>query len=61
MAARGLVGALFDELVGSSGRDLDDVASGRLMTLQVREAVAGIDVEDVARCRCAQIHVTASP
>jgi hypothetical protein len=45
-AARGLVGALLDELVQATGRDLDEVVDPWLLSLQVREAVAG--VEDAA-------------
>jgi hypothetical protein len=46
MAARGLVGALLDDLVRETGRDLDEVLAPWLMTLQLREAVAG--AEDAA-------------
>ncbi|NYJ07522.1 hypothetical protein [Petropleomorpha daqingensis] len=42
-AARGLVGALLDDLVQSTGRDLDDVVGPWLLSLEVREAFAGVD------------------
>jgi len=42
-AARGLVGALLDDLVQSTGRDLDDVVGLWLLSLEVREAFAGMD------------------
>jgi hypothetical protein len=45
-AARGLVGALLDDLVHSTGRDLDEVIGPWLLSLQLREAVA--DVDDAA-------------
>ena len=45
-AARGLVGALLDDLVHSTGRDLDEVVGPWLLSLQLREAVA--DVGDAA-------------
>jgi hypothetical protein len=43
MAARGLVGALLDDLVQSTGRDLDDIVGPWLLSLEVREAFAGVD------------------
>ena len=42
-AARGLVGALLDELVQSTGRELDEVVGPWLLSLEVREAFAGVD------------------
>ena len=42
-AARGLVGALLDDLVQSTGRDLDEVVGPWLLSLEVREAFAGVD------------------
>jgi hypothetical protein len=42
-AARGLVGALLDDLVQTTGRDLDDVVGLWLLSLEVREAFAGVD------------------
>jgi hypothetical protein len=42
-AARGLVGALLDDLVQTTGRDLDDVVGPWLLSLEVREAFAGVD------------------
>jgi len=42
-AARGLVGALLDELVHSTGRDLGEVVGPWLLSLEVREAFAGVD------------------
>jgi len=41
-AARGLVGALLDDLVQTSGRDLDEVVGPWLLALEVREAFAGV-------------------
>jgi hypothetical protein len=43
MAARGLVGALLDDLVHSTGRDLEDVVDPWLLSLATREALAGGD------------------
>jgi hypothetical protein len=45
MAARGLVGALLDDLTTSTGRELDDVVGSWLVTLQVREALADVGVD----------------
>ena len=42
-AARGLVGALLDDLVDATGRDLDEVVGPWLLSLEVREAFAGVD------------------
>jgi len=42
-AARGLVGALLDDLAQSTGRDLDEVVGPWLLSLEVREAFAGVD------------------
>ena len=44
LAARGLVGALLDDLSQSTGRDLDEIVAPWLVSLQVREALA--EVED---------------
>ena len=44
MAARGLVGALLDDLVHTTGRDLDEVVGPWLLSLATREAlIAGND------------------
>jgi hypothetical protein len=45
-AARGLVGALLDDLARSTGRDLDEMVGPWLLSLELREAVA--DVEGAA-------------
>ena len=42
-AARGLVGALLDDLVQSTGRDLGDVVGPWLLSLEIREAFSGMD------------------
>ena len=42
-AARGLVGALLDDLADATGRDLDEVVGPWLLSLEVREAFAGVD------------------
>jgi hypothetical protein len=44
MAARGLVGALLDDLSLSTGRELDEIVGPWLVSLQVREAFADVDV-----------------
>jgi hypothetical protein len=41
MAARGLVGALLDDLVHSTGQDLADVVDPWLLSLATREALIG--------------------
>jgi hypothetical protein len=46
MAARGLVGALLDDLAQTSGRELDEIVRPWLVSLQVREALAEVDVDD---------------
>jgi hypothetical protein len=46
MAARGLVGALLDDLSHTSGRELDEIVRPWLVSLQVREALAEVDVDD---------------
>ena len=43
LAARGLVGALLDDLVLSTGRDLDEIVGPWLVSLQVREALAAVE------------------
>lgn len=43
-AARGLVGALLDDLLRVTGRDLADVVEPWLATLQLSEAVADLDL-----------------
>ena len=42
MAARGLVGALLDDLSRSTDRDLDELVGPWLLSLQVREAVVDV-------------------
>jgi hypothetical protein len=44
MAARGLVGALLDDLASSTGRELDEIVRPWLVSLEVREALADIDL-----------------
>jgi hypothetical protein len=44
MAARGLVGALLDDLAASTGRELEEIVSPWLVSLQVREALADVDL-----------------
>ena len=44
MAARGLVGALLDDLAQATGRDLDEIVGPWLVSLEVREALAEVDV-----------------
>jgi hypothetical protein len=46
MAARGLVGALLDDLVQSTGRDLDEVVGPWLLSLAAREAMVDLPVDD---------------
>jgi hypothetical protein len=43
MAARGLVGALLDDLALSTDRGLDDIVGPWLLSLEVREAFAGVE------------------
>jgi hypothetical protein len=45
LAARGLVGALLDDLLQSTGRDLDDVVGPWLLSLATREALVGAEVD----------------
>ncbi|SFK58439.1 hypothetical protein [Geodermatophilus ruber] len=47
-AARGLVGALLDDLVQATGRDLDDVVAPWLLSLQLDEAVADVETDGAA-------------
>jgi hypothetical protein len=42
-AARGLVGALLDDLALSTGRELDEIVGPWMVSLQVREALADVD------------------
>jgi hypothetical protein len=42
-AARGLVGALLDELVQGTGRELDEIVGPWLLSLEVREAFVEVD------------------
>ena len=49
MAARGLVGALLDDLAASTGRELDEIVAPWLISLEVREALADVDVGDAQR------------
>ena len=44
-AARGVVGALLDHIAEVTGRDLDEVLGPWLTSLQVREAMADVDVD----------------
>ena len=44
-AARGVVGALVDHLAEVTGRSLEDVVGPWLTSLQVREAMADLDLE----------------
>ena len=44
-AARGVVGALLDHLAEVTGRSLEDVVGPWLTSLQVREAVADLDLD----------------
>ena len=44
-AARGVVGALLDHLVEVTGRSLEDVVGPWLTSLEVREAVADLDLD----------------
>ena len=44
MAARGLVGALLDDLSQTTGRELDEIVRPWLVSLQVREALADVDL-----------------
>jgi hypothetical protein len=44
MAARGLVGALLDDLAQTSGRDLEEIVGPWLVSLEVREALADVEV-----------------
>jgi hypothetical protein len=44
LAARGLVGALLDDLSASSGRELGEIVGPWLVSLQVREALADVDL-----------------
>ena len=46
LAARGLVGALLDDLTASTGRTLDEIVAPWLVSLEVREALAGVEVDD---------------
>ncbi|MGY1605122.1 hypothetical protein [Geodermatophilus sp. SYSU D00815] len=48
MAARGLVAALIDDLVAATGRDMDDVVAPWLLSLELRSALAGVEVDDAA-------------
>ncbi len=44
-AARGLVGALLDDIAEMTGRDLAEVVGPWLVSLEMREALAGVDVD----------------
>jgi hypothetical protein len=46
-AARGLVGALLDDLVEVTGRPLEDIVAPWLLTLQLSEAVADVEWDQV--------------
>ena len=48
MAARGVVGALVDHLVHSTGRDFSEVADLWLLSLAGAEALADVADHDVA-------------
>jgi hypothetical protein len=48
-AARGLVGALLDDLGEVTGRDLDEIVGPWLAALQLSEAIADIAWDDVSR------------
>jgi len=45
LAARGLIGALLDDLVHSTGRDVEDVVGPWLLSLATREALVGVEVD----------------
>jgi len=47
-AARGLVGALLDDLVEVTGRPLEDIVAPWLLTLQLSEAVADVEWDQVS-------------
>ena len=46
-AARGLVGALLDDLVEVTGRPLEEIVAPWLLTLQLSEAVADVEWDQV--------------
>lgn len=46
MAARGLVGALLDDLSTCTGRDVEEIVGPWLLALEMSQAVADVEVED---------------
>jgi hypothetical protein len=51
-AARGLVAALIDDLVQSTGRDMDDVVAPWLLNLELRTVFADVGADDLETDEC---------